>query len=249
MELAGRVLFARRLPAAGGEPAMFVHGLSWGASAVWLELMAALHPRIDALAVDLPGFGASPPPDDRVWLAAAMEATWPRPGHLVGHSYGGIVALTLAARRPELVASLMLLAPAAPQYRLSSGRHLALGLLAVPGVERLALAWARRQADPVRAARSVAAIRSIRELAAGYLRFGEASARGCARRIRCPALVVVGDADPIVPVAAVARLATMIPGSRLLVLAGAGHRLPVERTELLAREFRLLSGREDCAVP
>ena len=63
---------------------------------------------LDALALDQPGFGATPAPDEAwgskdyaVWLAEILEGL-DRPV-LVGHSFGGRVAVQLAAARPELV--------------------------------------------------------------------------------------------------------------------------------------------------
>jgi pimeloyl-ACP methyl ester carboxylesterase len=66
--------------------------------------------------VDLPGFGASPPPPE-VWggdeyaalvADALVELALPHPLVIVGHSFGGRVAVCLAAQRPELVDGLVL---------------------------------------------------------------------------------------------------------------------------------------------
>lgn len=69
---------------------------------------------LDAVAVDLPGFGATPAPMAATGAAgyAASLAPWieslGRPQILVGHSFGGRIATVLAADRPELVAGLVL---------------------------------------------------------------------------------------------------------------------------------------------
>lgn len=83
-----------------------------------------------ATALDLPGHGKSPPWDDTrdyhaqavEWATALMEA----PGPVLGHSFGGTVALRLAVERPDLVTRLTLVEPVyfaalrihdAPSYR------------------------------------------------------------------------------------------------------------------------------------
>ena len=69
---------------------------------------------LDAVAVDLPGFGASPPPPRPMGAAgyartaAALIEETGAPQVVVGHSFGGRAAVVLAAQRPELVAGLVL---------------------------------------------------------------------------------------------------------------------------------------------
>lgn len=70
------------------------------------------------LALDLPGHGATTAPLDdasapamAAHVTAALAGT-SEPVHVVGHSFGGAVALALTAARPDLVASLTLVAPA-----------------------------------------------------------------------------------------------------------------------------------------
>lgn len=65
---------------------------------------------------DRPGHGQSPAPDrgddaeaDAVWAAELLD----EPTHLVGHSFGGLVALSAAALRPDMVRSLVLIEPGA----------------------------------------------------------------------------------------------------------------------------------------
>src|SRR5487761_990016 len=69
---------------------------------------------LDAVAVDLPGFGATPPPPE-AWGAAdyagclgALLEEMATPVVVVGHSFGGRVGLQLAVDRPELVRALVL---------------------------------------------------------------------------------------------------------------------------------------------
>jgi pimeloyl-ACP methyl ester carboxylesterase len=108
-----------------GEPALFVHGLG-GSSRNWTDLMDLLRPALACDAVDLPGFGDSPPRPDRRYSIAALTETvialinkrGSGPVHLVASSLGGAIAVKLAATCPELVRTLTLISPALPDTRL-----------------------------------------------------------------------------------------------------------------------------------
>jgi pimeloyl-ACP methyl ester carboxylesterase len=101
-----------------------VHGLA-GSSRNWTDLMNLLSSRLDCAALDLPGFGDSPPrPDGRYSIDALAQTTATLierqgrgPVHLIGNSLGGAVSLRLAARRPYLIRSLTLISPALPDLR------------------------------------------------------------------------------------------------------------------------------------
>lgn len=106
----------------GLEPALYVHGLG-GSSQNWSVLMARLADRVAGAAVDLPGFGHSPPPDDGDYSIAGHARAVVRlldeerhgPVHLFGNSMGGAVAVKVAAARPDLVRTLTLISPALPE--------------------------------------------------------------------------------------------------------------------------------------
>lgn len=137
----------RSVPGSAGSTAWYVHGLG-GSSTDWTRLAAALAPSAAGYSLDLPGSGRSDPPpggrfspdvDARV-AADTIERVSGGPVHLVGNSYGGVVATMLASRRPDLVRTLTLLAPAAPDLRLTTDRGAdpRLGALLVPGTAGLA---------------------------------------------------------------------------------------------------------------
>jgi pimeloyl-ACP methyl ester carboxylesterase len=134
------------------ERALYVHGLG-GASTNWTDLAALLAVRFDGWAIDLPGFGRSqPPPRGRYSIRGQVRAVIDvlehivgqpgdgagRPVHLVGNSLGGLVSVLVAGRRPDLVASLTLISPAMPVYRVPPAFSRALLLLLVPGIPSLA---------------------------------------------------------------------------------------------------------------
>lgn len=151
-------VFVRRAPgpAGAGEPALFVHGLG-GASTNWTDLMRLLAGRLDGQALDLPGFGHSPPARsyslDR-HVRAVVRLLEGRPAHLFGNSLGGAVCTRLAATRPDLVRTLTLVSPALPVRRLQRGSDPRLPLLLLPGLSAVAnRALARR--PPEQRARAV----------------------------------------------------------------------------------------------
>ncbi len=141
--MAARTLAVRHAPASNPDApaAVFVHGLG-GSSLNWTDLMSALQGDVDGYALDLGGFGQSPPPRDGDMTPAGhaqsvvdfiVEELGGRPVHLFGNSLGGAVALQVAARRPDLVRTLTLISPALPSvYATRSNVHLP--VIAVPGI-------------------------------------------------------------------------------------------------------------------
>jgi len=99
---------------------LLVHGSVVNGDATW----AAQRPLADRFELVVPNRRGFPPgpevdrvdyDDEAVWLDAFLE-----PGtHLVGHSYGGVIALLAAARRPELLRSLTVVEP--PAMRVARG--------------------------------------------------------------------------------------------------------------------------------
>lgn len=145
VNLPGVTLSVRSRPPVreGLPPALYVHGLG-GSSQNWSALMAELDGVVDGEAVDLPGFGDSPPPDDGNYSVTGharavirhLDASGRGPVHLFGNSLGGAVATRVAAVRPDLVRTLTLVSPALPELRIQRGA-VPTGLLGVPGVAAL----------------------------------------------------------------------------------------------------------------
>ncbi|MEU9447860.1 alpha/beta hydrolase [Streptomyces sp. NPDC048277] len=143
--LSGVTLSVRSRPPvrAGLPPALFVHGLG-GSSQNWSSLMERLEGVVDGEAVDLPGFGDSPPPDDGNYSVTGharaviryLDASGRGPTHLFGNSLGGAVATRVAAARPDLVRTLTLISPALPELRVQR-TAVPTVLLGLPGVAGL----------------------------------------------------------------------------------------------------------------
>jgi len=107
----------------GRGPAIVLLHSSMSSKSQWRELIESLRDRYRLIAIDLLGYGESAMPgvfyslDDEVHLVETVLARELQPGeqfHLIGHSYGGIVALQLAAQDgPQRVRSLSLFEPIA----------------------------------------------------------------------------------------------------------------------------------------
>ena len=128
-------VFVRTAPAASAatgstaESVLCVHGFG-GSSNNWTDLMALLShpapgqpdaPAFSCEALDLPGFGFSPPAEasctvsgQAALVAQLIEQRGRGPVHLVGNSFGGAVCTRVAATRPDLIKTVTLVAPAMP---------------------------------------------------------------------------------------------------------------------------------------
>jgi pimeloyl-ACP methyl ester carboxylesterase len=100
------------LTGAAGPPLALVHG-AWGDLASWDPVVPILAHRFRVLAYDRRGHSRSERPpgqgsveEDVADLAALLEHLGLAPAHVAGFSFGGNIALRLAARRPDLVRSL-----------------------------------------------------------------------------------------------------------------------------------------------
>ena len=121
---------------------VLVHGSVTNSALTW-SAQAPLGEHFELVPLDRPGFPPNPPvgrvdfDEHAEWLAERLE-----PGdHVVGHSYGGVVSLLAAARRPELVRSLTVVEP--PAFGVARGE---------PAVDEFVAAaerhWAEGPRDP-----------------------------------------------------------------------------------------------------
>lgn len=188
-----------------GTPIVLIHGLS-GSARWWSRNLDALAENHLVAAVDrLP---ASSFGELTAHLARWLQ-TFDEPVHLVGHSMGGALAIRLAAERPDLVRSLVLVNATGMPFRLRPGPH----LRALPrrpfglSIGRVLLP------DLVRAGPISLALASARVLAG--------DARAWMQRIQARTLLVWGDHDPLVPLVYGQEMQRLIPNARLEVIPAA----------------------------
>ncbi len=226
--------------AGAGPTVLFLHGLGMTRTGFDPQL-AALADRFRCVAWDMPGYGASPPPDGPLTfpaLAAAVDGLLATLGvadaHLVGLSLGGMVALHTALEHPRRVRSLALL-DSSPAFGLDgtqpdAWRRARLAPLdegATPATMAepvLRSIMAPGTADDVVAA---AAASMARIPAAGLRAAVEClpshDVRARLGEIRVPTLVAVGERDEETPPSYARALADGIPGAELVIVPGAGH--------------------------
>jgi pimeloyl-ACP methyl ester carboxylesterase len=191
--------------------------------------------------------GSVPPPYTLEEMAedtaAILDALDVGAVHLVGASMGGFIAQLVAIRHPDRVLSLtsIMSAPGGLMDNVPATPAATEALLTPPPVEREAMiehgVWlSSRTSGPAhfdpeesRRRRARAVDRAVNT--AGTARQFAAIAAARSRvealgRLRVPALVIHGEADPLVPVENGRRTAAAIPGARLLLFPTMGHDLP-----------------------
>lgn len=131
--------------------------------------------------------------------------------HLVGNSMGGQVAIHLAARRPELVRSLVLVDSTGIPFDLEPRPHLE-NLVLPPGIVSFTRVVAR---DLFRAGPT--------SFAVAFARLLRDDARPLMRRLTMPVLLLWGEFDPLVPLRYAQQIAAEVPHARLAVVPCAGH--------------------------
>jgi pimeloyl-ACP methyl ester carboxylesterase len=208
-----------------------VWGHGWGQSgAAMAPLAETLRPFGHSSLIDFPGFGKSPNPPDTWGTAeyADSVAAWlnslSQPRVIwIGHSFGGRVGLQLAARHPQLVAGMVLIAAAGLPRQRSFSDQLRLRL------RRTAFKTARRftregpQLDALRKKFGSSDYQSAGALRPVFVRVVGEDLTDVARAVRCPTLLVYGTKDSETPPEIGSRLQHLIPGSELTLLDGFNH--------------------------
>ena len=226
--LDGAVLAERT--GSGTTSVLALHG--WGRSRA--DLLPALTD-LSALSVDLPGFGASPPPPAPWGSADYADALAPAltsPVVVVGHSFGGRVAVQLAARHPSLVSGLVLTgtpllratgttgrAPLA--FRMAKSLHAA-GILSSERME------AQRRQHGSADYRNASGV--MREC---LVRLVNEDYRDLLPGITVPVAMVWGSDDTAAPLTMAREAERLLPSATLTVSEGSGHLLDAPLLALL----------------
>lgn len=242
---------------APADPILLLHGQP-GSARDWERVRAAIGARARTIAFDRPGWdGRSRPGDLAVNTRAALavlDAEGIGRATVVGHSFGGAIAVWLAAEHPERVGALVLAAPSANRASLNRVDGLLATRLAGPVLGAAGLAWigAALAAAPLRkriAARleldgryldasgrallHPAAWRAFAVEQRSLIRDLPSLESGLAR-ITAPTVIVIGGADRIVPPSSAQRLAAQIAGAELVAIERATHLLPQQQPDRLA---------------
>ena len=216
----------------------------------WRKLAQQLAPTHDVLAPDLIGYGDPPwPPGKPFHFALDVErlaGMLDRPAAVVGHSYGGLLALQLALAHPGLVRALALYEPVAFGV-LGPEDADARDALALPayhadaaGVDEAWLtafvdwwngpgAWSAL-AEPNRAGFRAVAWKVYQEVAS---LIADTTDRARYGAITVPTLVLGGAATPLTERRTLERLAEALPRARLELFPGMGHMGPITHADVV----------------
>lgn len=226
---------------------LMLHGISGGAAN--FDLLAPLVP--DGHALDMPGYGAEPRrgeasfPALADWLCEKMDAMGLETAALFGHSFGGMLALEMAATHPDRVSAIVLCATT-PAFGGKDDSFKQAFLARMLGPLDEGATMAELGHDAARGMMAPGAPDQAREIAAHAMgRTPEDVYRDIVRclttfnrrddleRIETPALSLAGDADMTAPAKTMRRMAEAMPNGRFAEIPG-GHLLPLENPKGVA---------------
>ena len=231
--------------AGSGRPSVLaLHG--WARTS---EDFAATLTGLDAVALDLPGFGATPPPPEAWGAAAYAEAVAPvldelaTPVVVLGHSFGGRVAVHLATRRPEAVAGLVLAGVPLVRPPGAATRRPALAYRMGRALHRRGLVSEARMQALRRRYGSRDYLAATGVMRAVHVKVVNETYEDQLAAVACPTELVWGDDDTAVPVAVAEAARRLLPRSVLTVVPGAGHLTPLTAPDALREAVVRLGGR------
>jgi pimeloyl-ACP methyl ester carboxylesterase len=239
---------------AGDQVVVLLHGITSTAEA-WREVMPRLAERYTVIAPDLIGHGRSAKPRGDYSLGAyaagvrdLIAVLGYERGTVVGHSFGGGIAMQFAYLFPEYVDRMALIASGG----LGREVHPLLRAATLPGSEwvlpLIAREWPVRAGDAVRSAAAKIGIEAgpdLAEFARGYASLVQEGASDAfihtmrsvidhdGQRVsaldrlyladQLPTMLIWGDADPVIPVEHGRNAHRVVPNSSYVELAGSGH--------------------------
>ncbi|MBI4558031.1 MAG: alpha/beta fold hydrolase [Candidatus Hydrogenedentes bacterium] len=239
----------------GPESIVFAHGLLWSGR-MFDDQVNALKDRYRCITFDFRGQGQSEITasgydmdtltEDAAALISSLRCA---PCHFLGLSMGGFVAMRLAIRHPELIKSLMLLETSAdPEPQNNVGRYRLMNFIARwfglrlvanqvmpimfgrkflqdPGRVELRQEWRKR----LLANHRVGITRAVTGV------FSRDGVYEQLDKITAPTLIIVGDQDVATVPSKAERIHARIRGSKLVIIAGAGHSSTIEEPEAVTR--------------
>ncbi len=229
------------------------HGLLFSTT-MWRHQVESLRSTYRCVSVDWRGQGATPPAGDFDMdtlygdLVGVIEHLDVGPVHYAGLSMGGFVGQRLAARRPDLVRSLILIDTSAgpedpdkvKKYRLLGAVFGLLGFKPLVGqVAPIMFTPAFLQTPQGKEVLRIWTSELVRQQRRGVKKavlgvVDRQPVLGELDSIKAPTLVIVGTEDPATPVAKAEVIAAAIPDARLEKVDGVGHVSSLERPNAIS---------------
>ncbi|MEO2131140.1 MAG: alpha/beta hydrolase [Microbacterium sp.] len=237
-----------------GDPVLLLHGSGPGVSAAanWRSTIPALAARgFRAIAPDQLGFGRTVTPESyeysfERWVAHALgvlDELGVESAHLVGNSFGGAIALRIAARHPERVRRLVLMGAVGVPFRITEALDRVWGY--TPSVDEMEELMRVFSYDSSRFGRDLAEQRYLASIEGGAdsrfaamfpaprQRWVDAMATPFAEivDVRARTLLIHGLEDRVIPVETTLTLARLIPDARVQLFSRCGHWTQLERAD------------------
>jgi pimeloyl-ACP methyl ester carboxylesterase len=225
---------------------VFIHGAGFDHSTWALYTRWHAHNGFSVLAPDLPGHGRSggKPLASVVemadWVAALIDAAGAKKARLVGHSLGSLIAVETAARHPEKVASLGLIAASTAmpvtEALLNAAKENspdAISMMTIWGFGHRASLGGSLSPGNWMMGKGVRVLEANKPgvLFADLTASNAYDASEAAKKLKLPVTVVLAERDLMTPAKNGKALAALIPNAKTVVLPGAGHMLLAEKPD------------------
>jgi pimeloyl-ACP methyl ester carboxylesterase len=238
----------------GKETIVFSHGLLWS-QRMFRAQVEFLRKKYRIIAYDHRGQGKSevkvPFDMDTLYedASALISVLCEGPVHFVGLSMGGFVGMRLAARRPDLIKSLVLLETSAnaepvenlPKYKMLNGIVKWVGVLGPIASQVMPIMFAESWLANPKNKEDIAfwknEIQSNKRSITGPVE-GVIYRKGLEQelhKISCPTMIVVGDEDVATKPEKAKFMQMSIPNAVLHIIPGAGHSSCIEKPEVVNR--------------
>ena len=236
-----------------GTPLVLLHGYPLDHH-LWDEIIPLLQDTFDLIVPDLRGFGESTTVDTLYTMddlasdiAGLLDQLGIQKTAIAGHSMGGYVALAFARAYPERVSALGLVSSqllADPADR-KEGRYKTAADVAEKGIGGVVevmtskftsnpqwQAFARKNMEEQQAAAYIGALKAMAE---------RADATALLSTLKCPVVVIHGDADQLIPIDRAREVKTALPKTLLVELKSVGHVPMLEAPYETANAIRKLN--------
>lgn len=252
----GKQLYVSGTGNEGGEQITYVHGLG-GTNEYWQPLISTLD--LDSshknILFDLEGHGLSPTVATSIVsissYAIDLAGIFTKPGVLVAHSMGCLVALNFAIGHPDLIKKLILVGPppnplpqAASENSIKRAAAVRAQSLQYSGVAQ-AVATAGTSAKTKKG--NSLAFSAVKQFllsqdpegyAKGCTALAGATAKLEVEKLQCPVLVITGDEDGVCPPKNAEAYKARLKDCKVVVLQGVGHWHVTEDVEGVSRAVR-----------